>query len=104
MKGVYCMEEKSIECYVEVHEPTDAEKEALEFYKRYLQNPDIVRPEVNKLVDLGAVNGIIEGFMRIALQNAGFSADDIYNARVALYKAFDSYRAEDVREFVRKTS
>lgn len=96
------MKEKEIECIVEVHEWTDEEKAGMEFYKRYLQNPDIVKPEVNKLVDLGAVNGIIEGFMQIAMKNAGFSADDIYNATVALHRAFDTYTAEDVRKFSSK--
>ena len=41
-------------------------------------------------------NYIIEGYMKLALENVDFSNDDIIKVSFSLMRVLDNYRAEDI--------
>lgn len=58
--------------------------------------------ELNSIIDTGAFNEIIKGYLVLALQDTGKSSAEIREVLVALDSAFDDADAAQAREAYRK--
>lgn len=56
------------------------------------------------ICDMGFYNDVIKGYLIAAMQNEGFSSDDIKRASKGLRRAFDEITAGEAAEIYKKTS
>lgn len=59
-------------------------------------------PELNEMIDTGAFNEIIKGYLVVALRNTGAQRGDIMESLTALEAAFDTTDAEQARRAYRE--
>lgn len=59
-------------------------------------------PELNEIIDTGAFNEIIKGYLVVALRNTGTESGTIMEALTALERAFDATDAEQARRAYRE--
>lgn len=65
-------------------------------FKRYLENKRAVESVIYGVINSECANYIIEVYMKLVLEDAGFSNDDIIHSSISLMSVLDNYRAEDI--------